>query len=149
MKSDLADELNISVEGLVNNITNIRIEGKAPTHIDDNTACTASSTFYVFLGRLEKAAKIVEGKIRSIAAGVGASTTLDILKVPSGTAPSSGTAIVTQVALNGITANTDSKLAPKTDGSENCAAGDMIFAKVVTQASETLKPLAVSLRFKP
>lgn len=148
MRKDLADELNVSQEGLVLSSL-VKMEAIVPTNIAPNTALTASTTFYGYLGRAPKGCELVEGTIRSEAKGVGATTTLDVLKVPSGTAVGSGTAIVTQIATNGLTNATDEKLAPTTDGTQILAAGDSVFVKIVTQGSEVLKPVSVSLKFRP
>lgn len=145
----LAGEAGASKEGVMMAIGEYRLDGICPTNIAPLTAITASTTFYAYLGKVRKASKLVGGKIRSNAAGVGATTTLDILKVPSGTAPSAGTAIVTQIAANALVADTDTKLAPLTDGTENIAAGSDIYVKIVAQGAETLKPVTVNLVLKP
>jgi hypothetical protein len=145
----IAGEAGVSKEGAMMNIGEYRIEGICPTNIAPLTAITASTTFYAYIGKVPKACKLVGGSIRSNAAGVGATTTLDVLKAASGTAPSAGTAIVTQVATNGLTPDTDSKLTVNTDGSQNIAAGSDIYVKIVAQGSETLKPVTVNLVLKP
>ncbi|MDD5614883.1 MAG: hypothetical protein PHH85_01625 [Candidatus Methanoperedens sp.] len=154
VKQQLADDLGISIDGLQYNAGMFIIQKQfvgavaATATGDFGTAMTASTTTYHVLGRMPKAGQLVEGKIRAHAAGVGATTTLDILKVASGTAVSSGTAMVTQVATNGLTADTDYSLAPKTDGSQNTGAGDLIVAKIVTQGTETLTPPIIDLKFR-
>lgn len=145
----LSNEIGASKEGVVMALGEYRLDGICPTTIAPLTAITASTTFYALIGKVPKACKLMAASCRSNAAGVGATTTLDILKVPSGTAPSSGTAIVTQLATNGLTANTDYKLAVKSDGSENIAADCDIYAKIVSQGAETLKPVTVNLVLKP
>ena len=109
---------------------------------------TSSVTRYYTVGVAPFAGAMVQGFIRAKAAGV-ASSTIDLLKVPSGTAVGSGTAIVTQVNGNtGITANTNVALAVKTDGSQNVNAGDAIVMKVVTQGTETLTPPTILAIFE-
>lgn len=144
----LAKEVGASVEGAKIAIGEYKLDSIAPSTIAPATALTASTTFYGLIGTVPKACKLVAGNIRSEAAGVGATTTIDILKVPSGTAIASGTAIVTQILANALTAATDKKLAPVATGVENIAEGCQLWAKIVTQVSETLKPVAISLTLK-
>lgn len=144
----LAGEVGASREGVQQILGEVQLNGIAPTTIAPLTALTASTTFYALIGTVPKACKLVGGTIRSNAAGVGATTTLDVLKVPSGTAPSAGTAIVTQIATNALVADTDTKLAPVTTGVENIAAGCEIYVKIAAQGAETLKPVAVNLVFR-
>jgi hypothetical protein len=146
-KKDIADELGITVDALHLNASRYIMERQAPGSIDANVALTASTTFYVKLGRVPKACVLESVTIRASAIGVGATTTIDILGVPSGTAVTSGTALVTQLAANGLTANTDYDMTV-TAANKNLAAGTDIVAKIVTQASETLKPLSVQAVLK-
>lgn len=146
VKDKLADEVESSQEGVV--LTSGRLIMQDRADGDANTAMTASVTRYYFMGILPKSAKLIEATVRAAAAGVGATTTIDIMKVASGTAMTSGTAIITQIAANALTADTNYKAAVKSDGSENCGDGNAIIMKIVTQASETLKPPSIRAIFK-
>lgn len=151
-KEQLASEVGASVAGVGYTAGKMHIQmmctGPSATDYtqigDGNTALLASKTLYTVLGRLPKAGIIKSCIIRSANTGV-AGATIDILKAASGTAISSGTAIVTQIAGNALTANTDYKMAVNSDGSENISAGSLIVAKIVTGAVETLKPLFVDI----
>lgn len=152
IRERLADEAQVSAAGI--NLTSGKLiiqrncVGPSATDYtqvgDANTALLASKTVYNILGRMPKAGKLKRCTIRSTAAGV-ASATIDILKAASGTAISSGTAVVTQLAGNALTASTDYDMVVNTDGTENIAAGSLIVAKIVTGAAETLKPLFVDI----
>lgn len=145
LKERIADEIGSSPDGINYTSGKLRIQKQVIAAVaatatgDANTALTASTTTYHILGKLPKAGIITSAIVRSEAAGV-AGATIDIFKVASGTAVTSGTAIVTQIAGNALTGATDLKLAVVTTGAQNIAAGSLIVAKIVTGASETLKP---------
>lgn len=152
IRDRLADEAQVSAAGV--NLTSGKLiiqrmcVGPSATDYtqvgDANTALLASKTVYNVLGRMPKAGKLKRCTIRSAAAGV-ATSTIDILKAASGTAISSGTAIVTQINGNAITGNTDYSMTVVATGDENIADGCLIVAKIVTGATETLKPLYVDI----
>lgn len=144
----LAKEVGASVEGAKIAIGEHKLDAIVPSTVAPAAVLTASTTFYGLIGTVPKPCKLVAGNIRSEAAGVGGTTTIDILKVPSGTAIASGTAVVTQVIGNALVAATDTKLAPLATGVENIAAGCQLWAKIVAAAGETLKPVAISLTLK-
>ena|SRR5271157_4196313 len=112
---------------------------------DFQTAMASSVTVYHALGIMGWSGQLKAGMIKAHAPGIGATTTLDVLKVPSGTAVTAGVAMVTQVATNALTADTNYQLAVKSDGSQNFNAGDTIVVKIVTQGTETLTSPAIQL----
>jgi hypothetical protein len=144
---ELAKDMAVSPDGLMHTAGRIHFSGQIPEKHDANTALTASTTWYQLIGKLPVPAVLVSGVIRSEAKGVGASTVLDILKVASGTDLAGGTTLVTQVATNGLTDDTDYPLTV-TAAAKACAKGSMIYAKLVTQGSEVLKPLLYDLEFQ-
>jgi hypothetical protein len=153
VKQQLADDLGISIDGLQFNAAMFIIQreviaAQAATHAGDFvTALTSSTTTYHVLGRMPKAGTLIEASVLVHAAGV-ANSTLDILYAASGTAVSSGTAMVTQLDCATPTADTIKKLTINTDGTQNAPAGALIVAKVVTQGTETLTPPLLDLKFR-
>lgn len=145
-RRELAEEFEIPQDALHYNVARHKINGQAPSNVDGNTAITASTTYYTLLGILPRPATLESLDIRSEAAGV-AGATIDILKVPSGTAVGAGTAVVTQIAGNALTAATNYAMTV-TAAAKNFAAGDALVAKIVGGAAETLKPLLVKAVFK-
>lgn len=146
-KAELADELGISQDALADNAGRHTVSGQAPENVDTLTALTASTTYYKLLAILPRQATLESVKIRSAAVGV-AGATIDIFKVPSGTAITAGTAVVTQIAGNAITADTNYAMAVVTTVAKQFAAGDCLVAKIAAGAAETLKPLLITAVFK-
>ncbi len=145
-KKEMADELGITTDALHLNAARYIMERQAPGNVDGNTALSATTTYYTIIGRTPQAAVVESVTIRSAAVGV-AGATIDILKVPSGTAMTAGTAVVTQIAGNAITADTDYAMAVVA-AAKNLAAGDSLVAKIVSGAAETLKPLGIQAVLK-
>lgn len=116
---------------------------------DEETAITASVTRYFNLGIAPFPCTLKQASIRAKGIGVGASTTIDLLKLPSGTAVASGVAMITQIAANALVANTNYKCAiSSVTGAATLAVGDSVFLKVVSQATETLTPPTVTALFE-
>lgn len=145
-KQELAGELEIPVDALHYNAARHIIDGQAPKNVNGDTALTASTTYYTLLGILPRNATLESVDVRSEAAGV-AGATIDILKVPSGTAVGSGTAVVTQIAGNALTAATNYAMTV-TAAAKQFSAGDALVAKIVSGGAETLKPLLIKAVFK-
>lgn len=153
VSNQLAEEQSVSIEGISLTTGKLRVQKQiiaavAATATGDlNTALTSSTTTYHLICKAPKAMTLTNAIVRTAAAGV-AGGTLDLIYAASGTAMTSGTTMVTQVAGNGYTADTDKKLTINTDGTQNVPSGSIVFVKLVTGASETLKPLVVDLEFK-
>lgn len=148
----LASEVGTSKQGIIYTSGKLHIQnmcvGPSATDYsqvgDANTALLASKTIYSVVGRVPKTGKVTRVIIRSEAAGV-AGATIDILKAASGTAISSGTAVVTQIAGNAITSATDYTMTVVTTDASNVTAGSLIVCKIVGGGGETLKPLFVDV----
>lgn len=143
MIKQIADAVGASMTGINVNLANYVCD-VVPAG-DANTAMTASVTTYTIAFIAPTPMVLKRALVRAAAVGVGATTTIDVMKAPSGTALTSGVAMITQIAANGLTANTNYNASVKTDGSQNINSGDLVFVKVVTQTSETLKPPQVTL----
>ena len=149
--NELAKDMEVSPTGLLQVAGRLQLTGVAPPGITGaGTALSASETNYWILGRMPVAGVLEDAVIRSDEKGVGASTTIDIFKVPSGSviaSVASGTILVTQVAANGLTDATDEVLTVSS-ANKAVAKGSLIVMRIVTQGSEVLEPVAYDLRFR-
>lgn len=148
---EMASDMEVSPDGLLQMAGRMMMTGQVPLDISaQGTALTASETNYYILGRMPVAGVLEDAIIRSDESGVGASTTIDIFKVPSGTVIASvgtGTILVTQVAANGLTDATDEVLTISA-ANKRVDKGSLIVMRIVTQGSEVLEPIGYDLRFR-
>lgn len=145
VKEQLKDELGISVDGL-QKIARFMLTGNVPSNIDSDAALTASTTFYTILGYVPKGATLISGQYRVGAVSVAGST-LNIYKVPSGTAITAGTALVTQVDLTVVGAVNTNTALTVTAANKAVDEGSLIVAKVITGVGETVKGIVPQLEF--
>ena len=81
--------------------------------------------------------------VRTIAKESTANATIDVLKAASGTAITSGTAMVTQIDPDTLVNATNKDLTINTDGTQDLAKGDLLAFKVVSgAATSTLKHIS-------
>ena len=108
-----------------------------------------ATTIYHAVFRAPVGMELISFRVRSEAKETTANATLDVLKAASGTAITSGTAMVTQIDPDTLVDATDKALVVKTDGSEDLAAGNLVVLKVVSGASTSqLKHLAYMAKLK-
>ena len=106
-------------------------------------------TLYSNIIRAPVAMSLISIHVRTEAKETTANATVDVLKAASGTAITSGTAMVTQIDPDTFTDATDEALAVLETGAEDLAAGDMVAIKVVSgAATSTLKHLAYTAKFQ-
>lgn len=145
--NELAIDMEVSPDGLMQSAARIHFTGQAPEYIDASTALASSATRYSIVGIMPCKGTLINAVVRSDEKGVSASSLLNILKAASGTALASGTAIVTQLECDDLTDATNWELTP-TAGDCNLDKGDMIIIKHVAPASEVLEPLGYDLEFQ-
>ena len=145
-KQDIAAALNCGVGGVGDSTNFIYVEGDTG---DLNTLIGDAATRYIAVFRANFAVKLRDFKVRSIAKESTANATLDIVKAASGTAFTSGTAMVTQIDPDTLVNSTDKALTVNTDGTEDLAAGDTMYLKVVSGAATSqLKNLSYWAKLK-
>jgi hypothetical protein len=139
-KQDIASALNAGVGGIGDSVNFIYVEGGSG---DLGTLYGDAVTRYEAVFRANFAVRLTDFKVRTIAKETTANATVDILKAASGTAMTSGTAMVTQIDPDTFVDSTDEALVVKSDGSEDLAAGDTMYLKVVSgAATSALKHLS-------
>lgn len=145
-KQDIAAALSCGVGGVGDSSNFIYIEGGSG---DLGTLYGDAATRYESLFRANFPVKLTDFKVRTVAKETSANATVDVLKAASGTAMTSGTAMVTQIDPDTFTNSTDESLVVKSDGSEEMAAGDTMFLKVVSGAATSqLKKLSYWAKLK-
>jgi len=154
-KGDLVNALGtVSIEQLQRATNEVCITVFC-TEKELNTAMTASTTSYwpIYLSELSRLF-LTGAIVRSEAAGVGSSTTLGLYKAGAGIAVTSAVRIAgcsdsTDFDLSNLTNSTNSDMALHT-GFVNSYIdyNNIIIAKIVTAASETLKPPVLRLTFR-
>jgi len=150
----LAQEVSSSVEGIHVSAGRYHITKQLNAAVaatatgDANTVLTDSTTTYQTVGVAPKNMTLVRAVVRLDGKGKSSSTTLDILAAASGKGVTEGTAIVTQLECDDLTAKTDFKLTINTDTTRHVPAGSIIIVKLVTTSSETLKPPFIDLLFR-
>jgi len=153
LKEKLADEVGASPAGLINNTGLYQMSGVCPALVPGaagssvGSALSATTSYITFLGIMPKNGKLAGGNYRNEKIGV-ASATITLYKCNSTASLGTLTSIAATQIGTSATSQTVNKFAPHTDGSENCAIDDAIYAKVVTGASETLTPVQISLKFR-
>jgi len=139
-KQDMAAALQCGVGGIGDAAHFLYIEGQTG---DLDTLYGDAQTVYTALFRAPYAVELKGLTVRTVAKETTANATLDILKAASGTAHSSGTAMVTQIDPDTLTNSTDEALTMNTDGTQQLAAGDIMYTKVVSgAATSALKHLS-------
>ena len=114
-----------------------------------NTVIGDAVTIYSTVIRAPVAMELVSFIVRTEAKETTANATVDVLKAASGTAITSGTAMVTQIDPDTFTNATDEVLAVLATGAEDLAVGDMVAIKVVSGAATSqLKHIAYTAKFQ-
>jgi len=145
-KQDMASALQCGVGGMGDSANFIYIEGETG---DLDTVLGDAATIYRTLFRAAYAVELKGLTVRTVAKETTADATLDILKAASATAHSSGTAMVTQIDPDTLVNSTDKALTINTDGTQQLAAGDVMYIKVVSGAATSeLKNLSYWAKFK-
>jgi hypothetical protein len=142
-KQAIAEALSCGVGGVGDSANFIYIEGGSGSL---DTLYGDAATRYEALFR---PVRLIDFIVRSPAKETTADATVDVLKAASGTAMSSGTAMVTQIDPDTLVNDTDKALVPNTDGTQEMAAGDVMFLKVVSGAATSqLKHLSYWAKLK-
>lgn len=145
-KQAIAEALSCGVGGVGDSANFIYIEGGCG---DLGGLYGDAATRYEALFRANFPVKLTDFKVRTVAKETTADATVDVLKAASGTAMTSGTAMVTQIDPDTLVNSTDKALAVKSDGSEDMAAGDTMYLKVVSgAATSALKHLSYWAKLK-
>ena len=145
-KQAIAEALSCGVGGVGDSANFIYIEGGSG---DLGGLYGDAATRYEALFRANFPVKLVDFKVRTVAKETTADATVDVLKAASGTAMTSGTAMVTQIDPDTLVNSTDKALVPNSDGTEEMGAGDTMYLKVVSgAATSALKHLSYWAKLK-
>ena len=153
-KGDIARELGAVDLGQLQRAVNKEFVATICTQHELNTVMTASGTSYWAAMIASCKMKLTEAMISAEADGVGTSTLLGVYKAASGTAVGSGTRMAgasnsADFNTNSLTDATNATMVLHTTAANLLVAdGDLIYIKIVTQASEVLKSPVLRLTFK-